>query len=87
MSPASKVVIASPGHADIGSKPLIDRKEEPYKYDAEKEGQAYASPDETSVHEGEEKYRRLGWVKLTVCLIVEGTIYFAVLTITRWQHI
>jgi len=71
MSPAAKVVIAPQRHSDITSKPLINGADQAYKYDTEKEGQA-SSHDETSVHEGEEKFKQLGWVKLTVCLIVEA---------------
>ena len=28
--------------------------------------------DSTDMHEGEEKYHRLGWMRLTICLIVEA---------------
>jgi len=71
MSPAAKVVIAPQSHADITSKPLIHNADQSYKYDTEKEGRS-SSADDASVHEGEEKFKQLGWVKLTVCLIVEA---------------
>lgn len=74
MSPASKVVIASHSNRDSISNPLIHNQgDQLYKYDAEKEG-GPSSPDATSVHEGEEKFRQLGWVKLTVCLVI-GIMY------------
>jgi len=71
MSPAATVVTAPQRHADITSNPTINDADQSYKYDTEKEGQS-SSHDETSVHEGEEKFKQLGWVKLTVCLIVEA---------------
>jgi hypothetical protein len=42
------------------------------KMDSEKIGDGYTLDKTTTMHEGEQKFRQLGWVKLTVCLIVEA---------------
>lgn len=57
--------------SDIASKPLVKDADNLHKYDTEKEGRE-TSLDDSSVHEGEAKFKQLGWVKLTVCLIVEA---------------
>jgi len=46
-------------------------------YDAERVGAmktepGYAMEPTTTVHEGEQKFKKLGWMKFTICLIVEA---------------
>jgi len=38
----------------------------------EKADQNYMLSDDATLHEGEQKFKKLGWVKLTICLIVEA---------------
>ncbi|KAF2278677.1 uncharacterized protein EI97DRAFT_440210 [Westerdykella ornata] len=40
-------------------------------FDTEK-GDAYALDQQTTIHEGEEKFHKLGWKRMTICLIVEA---------------
>lgn len=44
----------------------------PPEYDKEKKTELEELEGQTTIHEGEAKYQRLGWKKLTICLIVEA---------------
>lgn len=76
MSTYPKRVVAAPGPLtedtdfnDIESSPNSSKRDVE-KYDGVP---AYpALENTTSIHEGEQKYKRLGWKKLTICLIVEA---------------
>ncbi|GAM90078.1 hypothetical protein ANO11243_081180 [Dothideomycetidae sp. 11243] len=41
-------------------------------YKDDKKEEEYGLEQETTVHEGEQKFKKLGWKRLTICLIVEA---------------
>lgn len=56
------------GHDGISS-PEYDEKDEK---DSDKPDVENGLAPETTLHEGENRFKKLGWKKLTVCLIVEA---------------
>lgn len=55
---------------DAAPPPQYSNGEE--KMDSEKGDPEYALNKQTTLHEGEQKFHKLGWKRLTVCLIVEA---------------
>lgn len=43
-----------------------------YEKDEEKLGEDGSLDHQTTIHEGEQRFNQLGWIKLTICLIVEA---------------
>jgi len=62
---------AAAGPSEGSSQPSFEKgKANPMDYGLE--NQQHAKDQEGSVHEGEAKFHKLGWKRLTICLIVEA---------------